>query len=121
MNQRPIVVLNPNSLETELLSRLCRPYGTVVVASSFEAAAALPETADAVLAVLDASVAAPAAAQRLFGKSPAVIITGRDEARLRTLARDWPSDRHVDTFVLSFPVQDNAQFTRSIERALAHG
>jgi diguanylate cyclase (GGDEF)-like protein len=120
MNQRPIVVLNPNLLETELLSRLCRPYGTVVIASSFEAAAALSETADALLAVLDASVAAPSAAQRLFGKSPAVIITGRDEARLRTLARDWPSDRHVDTFVLSFPVRDDAQFTRSVERALAH-
>jgi len=120
MNQRPIVVLNPNQLESELLSRLCRPYGTALVASSLEAAAALPEVPNTVIAVLDASAASQPAARSLFGGAPAVIITGRDDSRLRALARDWPSEKYVDTFALSFPVQDDAQFTRSLERALAH-
>ena len=120
MNQRPIFVLNPDPLESELLSRLCRPYGTAVVASSLEAAVALPETPDTLIAVLDASAAALPAARSLFGKAPAVIITGSDDSRLRVIARDWPSDRYVDTFALSLPVQDQAQFTRSLERAFAH-
>jgi hypothetical protein len=44
----------------------------------------------------------------------------KDDAGLRAVARDWPSDRYVDTFALSFPVPDDAQFIRSVERALAH-
>ncbi len=120
MNQRSILVLNPNPLESDLLSKLCRHFGTVVTSASLETASALPETADALIAVLDASAAAQTAARNLFGRTTPVIITGRDDARLRSLARDWPSDRYVDTFALSFPVQDDAQFTRSVERALAH-
>jgi diguanylate cyclase (GGDEF)-like protein len=120
MNQRPILILNPNPIEADLLSKLCRRYGTVVAASSLESAAALPETANTLLAVLDASAAAQSSALSLFGKATAVIITGRDDERLRSLARDWPSDRYVDTFALSFPLQDDAQFTRSVERALTH-
>jgi diguanylate cyclase (GGDEF)-like protein len=120
MNQRPILVLNPNPIEADLLSKLCRPYATVISASSIEAAAALPDVPSALMAVLDASVSEQSAARSLLGKATAVIITGRDDARLRSLARDWPSDRYVDTFALSFPVQDDAQFTRSVERALNH-
>lgn len=120
MNQRSILVLNPSPLESDLLSKLCRRFGSVVAASSLEAAAALPEAAGALIAVLDASTAARSAARSLFGRTTPVIITGTDDAGLRSLARDWPSDRYVDTFVLSFPVQDDAQFIRSVERALAH-
>ena len=120
MNQRLILILNPNPIETDLLSKLCRRFGTVVAASSLEAAAALPEAPDALVGVLDASAAAQSPARSLFGKATAVIITGRDDASLRSLARDWPSDMYVDTFALSFPVQDDAQFTRSVERALTH-
>lgn len=120
MNQRSILVLNPSPLESDLLSKLCRRFGSVVAASSLEAAAALPEAAGALVAVLDASTAGRSAARSLFGRTTPVIITGRDDAGLRSLARDWPSDRYVDTFALSFPVQDDAQFIRSVERALAH-
>jgi len=120
MNQRPILILNPNPIETELLSKLCRRYGTVVTASTLEAAAALPGTPEALVAVLDASAAAQSATRNLFGKTAAIIITGSDEAKLRSLARDWPSDRYVDTLALSLPVQDDAQFTKSVERALSH-
>lgn len=120
MKQRPIVILNPNPIEADLLSKLCRRFGTVVAASSLEAAAALPETPEALIAVLDASAAAQSVARNLFGKATAVIITGRDDATLRSLARDWPSDMYVDTFALSFPVQDDSQFTKSVERALTH-
>jgi diguanylate cyclase (GGDEF)-like protein len=120
MNQRLFLVLNPNPVESDLLSKLCRRYGRVLTAPSLESAAALPEAKEALMAVLDDSAAAQSAARSLFGKTTAVIITGRDEARLRALARDWPSDRYVDTFALSFPVQDDAQFTRSVERALTN-
>ncbi len=120
MNQRPILVLNPNPIEADILSKLCQLYGTVIAASSLEAAAVLPGVSDALMAVLDASAAMQPAARSLFGKATAVIITGRDDARLRSLARDWPSDWYVDTFALSVPVQDPAQFTKSVERALNH-
>ena len=120
MNQRSILILNPNPIKADLLSKLCRRYGTVIAASSIEAAATLPEVPDALMAVLDASAAAQPAARSLFGKTTAVIITGRDDAELRSLARDWPSDMYVDTFTLSLPIQDDAQFTRSVERALTH-
>jgi diguanylate cyclase (GGDEF)-like protein len=120
MNQRSILILNPNPMEADLLSKLCRHYGTVIAASSLEAAAALPEAPGALIAVLDASVAAQSAARSLFGKATAVVITGWDDARLRALARDWPPDTYVDTFALSFPIQDETQFTRSVERALTH-
>ncbi len=120
MNQRSILILNPNLIESDLFSRLCRRYGPVAATPTLEAAAALPEARAAQVAVLDSSAASQDAARSLFGDSTAVIITGRDEARLRALARDWPADRYVDTFALSFPVQDDTQFTRSVERALAH-
>ncbi len=120
MKQRSILVLNPNPIESDLLSRLCRRFGTVVAAPSLETAGTLPEAADALIAVLDASAAGKPAARSLFDRTTPVIITGRDDAGLRSLARDWPSDRYVDTFALSFPVPDDAQFIRSVERALAH-
>ncbi len=120
MKQRSILVLNPNPIESDLLSRLCRRFGTVITAPSLEAAGTLPEAADALIAILDASAAGNPAAGSLFDRTTPVIITGRDDAGLRSLARDWPSDRYVDTFALSFPVPDDAQFIRSVERALAH-
>lgn len=120
MNQRSILILNPSLIESDLLSKLCRRFGTVVAVPNLEAAAALPETPGAPVAVLDSSAAAQPAARGLLGSATAVIITGRDEARIRALAKDWPADRYVDTFALTFPVQDEAQFTRSVERALAH-
>jgi diguanylate cyclase (GGDEF)-like protein len=120
MNQRFIFVLNPNTLESDLLSKICRRFGTVVAASSVEAAAALPEAANTLIAVLDASAAAQPAARNLFDRTTPVIITGQDDAGLRSLTKDWPSDRYVDTFALSFPGQHEAQFIRSVEQALAH-
>ena len=118
MTQRPILVLNPNPVESDLFAKLCRRYGPVVRASTIGEAAALAEAPDLSLAVLDAETAALPAIRGLLGRSTSVIISGPDEARLRNLARDWPSDRYVDTFLMSFPVRDDTPFTRSVERAL---
>jgi diguanylate cyclase (GGDEF)-like protein len=120
MIQRQVLVLNPNPIESDYLSNLCRRFGTVLPAESLETAIARLGSSDIRVAVLDASLASFASSGGSFKKTTGIIITGGEEAKLRSRAMEWPSDYYVDTCSLSLPVFDDLQFYRVMERALAH-
>jgi len=120
MIQRQVLVLNPNPIESDYLSNLCRRFGTVLPAESLETAIARLGSSDVQVAVLDASLASFASSGGLFKKTTGIIITGGEEAKLRSRAMEWPVDYYVDTCRLYLPVFDDLQFYRVMERALAH-
>jgi diguanylate cyclase (GGDEF)-like protein len=120
MIQRQIFVLNPNPIESDYLSKLCRRFGTVLSTESLETAIARLGSSDVQVAVLDASLASFASSGGSFKKITGIVITGGDEAKLRSRAREWPADFYVDTCSFSLPVFDDLQFYRVMERALAH-
>ncbi len=120
MIQRHILVLNPNPVESDYLSNLCRRFGTVITAESQETAAVRMGSFDIQAAVLDVSLASFAASGGLLKKTAGIIITGGEDAELRSRAREWPADYYVDTCIISLPVFDDLQFYRAMERALAH-
>jgi len=120
MIQRQILILNPNPIESDYLSKLCRRFGTVLSAESLETAIARLGSSDVQVAVLDASLASFASRGGSFKKTTGIVISGGDEAKLRSRAREWPADYYVDTCSFSLPVFDDLQFYRVMERALAH-
>ena len=120
MIQRQILILNPNPIESDCLSKLCQRFGTVLPAESLRAAISRMESSDVQIAVLDLSLASFASCMGSFKKTTGIIITGGDEAKLRSLAREWPADFYVDTCSFSLSVDDNLQFYRVLERALTH-
>lgn len=120
MIQRQILVLNSKSIESDYLSKLCRRFGTVLVAESLEISVARMGSSDVQVAVMDASLASFASGGGSFKKTTGIIITGGDEAKLRSRAMEWPADYYVDTCSFSLPVFDDLQFCKVMERALAH-
>lgn len=120
MIQRQILVLNSKFIESDYLSKLCRRFGTVLVAESLEISVARMGSSDVQVAVMDASLASFASGGGSFKKTTGIIITGGDEAKLRSRAMEWPADYYVDTCSFSLPVFDDLQFCKVMERALAH-
>jgi len=120
MIQRQVLVLNPNPIESDYLSELCRRFGTVLSAESLEKATARLGSSEVQVAVLDASLASFASSGRSFKKTTGIVITGGDEAKLRSRAEEWPAEYSVDTCNVSPPVFDDLHFYKVMERALAH-
>ena len=79
MIQRQVLVLNPNPIESDYLSKLCRRFGTVLSAESLETAIVRMGSSDVQIAVLDASLASFAASGGSFKKTTGIIITGGED------------------------------------------
>jgi diguanylate cyclase (GGDEF)-like protein len=120
MGKGKILLLNPDSGQTESLRGLCQETGPVLTAQSFDEATFLPPQTRVDLLIVDRSLADAARLQPLISPRTSVLITGPDEQAGRELAAAWPAEYFVDFALFPAAEAETARFLRSLRRAAEH-
>jgi len=115
-----ILILNPNPLETDFLSRLSAKFGPVSTSSTPEEIVHTLMNEEPQLLLIDQSLATYGLLKGLVHRETSVVITGDDEARLRTVLESWPSEYYVDGFILFLSSPEEGELSRAVARALEH-
>jgi diguanylate cyclase (GGDEF)-like protein len=111
----PILVINENPGVRRDLSEFCGKLGYECVAPPSDEAFRLLDSGTLGIVLIDIEVASIPSLEPLLLRAASLILTGRDEDRLKEAIRRWPPDRFVDYILLS---QNPADVTRS-HRVLA--
>jgi diguanylate cyclase (GGDEF)-like protein len=115
-----ILIFNKNYEESEFFHVLCQRYGSVLTSSTLEKTSALARSTNLQVVVVDAELASYSSLKGLFRDSTSIIITGRDESRLKEVIKEWPSTRYADYQLISLQEQDNSRFYRALKFAIEH-
>ena len=120
MGKGKILLLNPDSGQTESLRGLCQSVGSVLTAQSIEEASFLPPQTRVEVLIVDRSLADAARLQPVISPRTSVLITGPDEQAGRETAGAWPAEYFVDFALFPAAETENAPFLRSLRRAAEH-
>ncbi|MFW6140880.1 MAG: diguanylate cyclase [Acidobacteriota bacterium] len=115
-----ILILNKNSNEAFYLDSLCSDSGKVCYASTLEKAASLANSLDFNVIIAESSLASYSLLQGIFKDTTTLILTGYSEEELIHIARGWPQNRFVTTFLFSHSEKSQNTFRRSLETAMKH-
>lgn len=120
MTEDNILILNGNSEERALFQRICSSVGTVYSASNLPDAISHLESVNMHVIVVDSRFAGYASLKGLIKKKTSIIITGKDETKLKALLQDWPHTRYIDYHITPlFEISDES-FLRALRAAIDH-
>lgn len=96
-----VLIFNAKSEEREFLLNFTQKIGTVCAADSLEKAVSLLKSEAFCLAIIDNDQAGHPTIRPLLAAIPCLVLTGRQEDKLKEAVLTWPADRFVDYFLLS--------------------
>lgn len=120
MTEGNILILNANSEEMQLLQRICSSLGSVYTASNLPDAISLLESTTIHVLVVDSPFARYSLLKGLLKKTTSLLITGKEEEKLKALLKDWPSNRYLDYHVTPLFETNDESFLRSLQTAADH-
>jgi len=115
-----ILILNSNSNEAFFLDNLCSDLGRVHYTTNLEDAASKAKSLQLNVVIVDSSLADHSLLQGIFKNTTSVIITGHSEEEMINIARGWPQNRFVATFLFSQSESSKNKFKQSLETAIKH-
>jgi diguanylate cyclase (GGDEF)-like protein len=107
-----ILIMSSQPEERGFLFALFRPHGLVETAPTVEKASSLLASSTFPIVVLDAEAAGDPRLRESLLSAPCLVLSGRDEDKLKEAARSWPDDRFVDYIVVSGKPADDARARR---------
>jgi diguanylate cyclase (GGDEF)-like protein len=120
MTSGNILILNKNPEEIELLEKLCSKVGPVNSCSNLERAISLLESIDFNVLVVDCSLASYRSLKGLLEKPTSIIITGREEKKIKEIISEWPLNRYADYHVMLLEEHDEKALLRALKKAVEH-
>jgi diguanylate cyclase (GGDEF)-like protein len=120
MTKKYFLILNKNPEQIELFSKLCQPLGSVFSSTTLENTIALLESTNFNVVLVDSAMADYSSLKGLFKKTTSIIVTGKEEKKLKEIIRSWPADRYLDYLVFPSQDQDNDGFLRTLKTATEH-
>jgi len=96
-----VLIFNSKPEEREFLFKLSHPLGSVYSSPSLEKTIPLLRSISFNFYLVEAELANHPAIKPLFSAAPCLILTGREEDRLKEAIRQWPSDQFVDYILIS--------------------
>jgi len=115
-----ILILNSNLEERELLRTLCSLIGKVFSASNISQAISILESNNIHVLVVDDRFASYTTLKGLLDKSISLIITGKDEDRIKHLQKEWPLTRYIGYHITPLLVHNDESFNRVLKAAVEH-
>ncbi|MGB8952504.1 MAG: diguanylate cyclase [Candidatus Aminicenantales bacterium] len=101
-----ILIFNKNPEDREFYSRVCQKIGFIFTSSTLEKTTELLQSTYFSVALIDAELAEDSSLNDLFKKTTSILLTGRDEERLKEAIKQWPPDRFIDYLTASTRPQD---------------
>jgi len=120
MTSGNILILNKNPEERALLDKLCSKIGTAHSSSNLERAISLLESIDFNVLVVDFSLASYPSLKGLLEKPTSIIITGREEKKIKEIISEWPLNRYVAYHIIILEEHDDKAFLRALKKAAEH-
>jgi len=120
MSEANILILNRNSLDRELLSRLVRGEGQVYEAAGLPKAVSLAGSVFFHAVIVDSSLADYSSLKGIIDSRTSLLITARNDLKIKELFRNWPEDYFVNFLPLPTLPQEQPFFRRALKTALAH-
>jgi diguanylate cyclase (GGDEF)-like protein len=112
-----VLIFNDKPKEREFICEFVRESGPVYAAPSLDKALLLLKSVSFGLALIDFEQAWHPALKPLLGTIPCIILTGRQEDKLREGIQKWPTDRFVDYILLSSKPADLTRCQRVLMTA----
>jgi len=112
-----ILVLSRHPEERAFLFSQAQIEGLVYTSPTVEKSALLLETTPVDIAIIEADLADNALLKAGLSRTPAVLLAGPDEERLKAAIQAWPPERHVDYLVVSSKPLDLARNRRVLATA----
>lgn len=106
MERGNILIFNKNPEDLEYLSHRCLNIGFVYTSSSLEKTKAMLKLTTFNIFLIDSELIDDPALRELIPKTTSLILTGRDEEKLKELSRQWPADQFIDYLLISSKPQD---------------
>lgn len=120
MTEDNILILNANTEEKELLQRICSTVGIVHSASNLSDAISFLESINFQVLVVDARFASYSCLKGLIKLTTSIVITGKEENKLKALIMGWPDQRYVDYHITPLLETTDEDFLRALKTAVDH-
>lgn len=120
MREANILILNRNSQERDLLSRLSATEGRVYEAASLPRAVSLAESVFFQVVVVDSSLSDYSTLEGIIDSRTSLLVTGKNGRRTESLLGNWPGDYFVNYCPLPLQPHDQSLFRRALKTALRH-
>lgn len=112
-----ILILNGNASESDRLKELCREEGIVYTAADIQTATFLLDSLKFNILIADLKLSDPQVFQNLFGSATSILITGKEEDKIKSLLHRWTQDYYTDFFLFPFPDKETSAFLRTLRKA----
>jgi diguanylate cyclase (GGDEF)-like protein len=115
-----ILIFNKNRKDSDLIGDLACTAGSIHTAQDIVKAISLLESIDFNVIIADEILAHYSLLKGLFKATTSVLITGRSEATLEELAKQWPPARYTDYVISPSYKKDYSDFFRALNTAIEH-
>ena len=115
-----ILILNDNPEEKELLQSICSTVGTTHSVTNLPDAISLLESTSFQVLVVDSRFASYFSLKGLIKKTTSIIITGKEEDKLKALIMGWPDHRYIDYHITPLLETADESFLRALKTAIDH-
>jgi diguanylate cyclase (GGDEF)-like protein len=116
-----VLISNPDAGERSFLFDLAHGIGTVLPAPTIDRAMAALRSSTFELVLADVGQALDPSLRSHLPLVPGVILTGRDEGRLKEALRIWPPDQFADYILISLQPADLDRARRVLATAVEYG